>query len=238
MVVIALVIVLTQKPASSSNTGEFVTPPANAAVAAGMADGETLGKAGAPVSVEIWSDFQCPICGNLVKDYLPRLMAEFVIPGQVKLVPHDIAILGATAENESLIAAVGAGCAGAQGKYWQYHDWLFYNQDGENKGAFSADRLRQIADKAGLDRARWDACFADPAQAAAIRSTTSQAASQGISSAPSFRFGGQVLAGLPRAYADLASALRKVLPSAAPTGASAAPSAAAGSPVASPAASQ
>ena len=231
--VIVLVIVLTYKPGTTGNSGGLVPPPVSAAIA--LADGETLGRADAPVTVEIWADFQCPVCGTLVKDYMPRLATDFVIPGKVRIVAHDIAILGATAENESLSAAVGARCAGAQNKYWQFHDWLYYNQKGENKGAFSADRLRQIADQVGLDRAKWDACIADPAQSAAIRTNTSQAASQGITSTPSFRFGGQVVAGLPRAYADLASAIRKVLPSAAPAGTTA-PSPVV-SPVVSPAAS-
>src|SRR3954454_23806148 len=34
-------------------------------VPAGLADGRTLGTAGAPVTVEIWSDFQCPGCRQL-----------------------------------------------------------------------------------------------------------------------------------------------------------------------------
>jgi protein-disulfide isomerase len=240
VVVVVAVILLVQKPAPSSNDGELVAPPANAAVAAGLADGETLGQASAPLTVEIWSDFQCPICGSLVRDYMPRLLTDFVIPGLVKLVPHDIDVVGATAQSESLAAAVGARCAGAQEKYWPYHDWLFYNQNGENKGAFSADRLALIADKVGLDRTAWNACIADPAQSAAIRTTTAQSASQGVSATPSFRFGGQVQVGLPRAYADLASSIRKSLPSAAPTGTrTAAPSASAdATPPTSPAASQ
>jgi len=235
VVVIVLVIALTWKPPTTPGSGELVTPPANAAIT--LADGESLGKADAPVTLEIWADFQCPICGTLVKDYLPRLATEFVIPGRVRIVPHDIAILGATAANESLSAAVGARCAGAQDKYWQYHDWLYYNQSGENKGAFSAARLAEIADRVGLDRPAWDACIADPAQAAAIRANTNQAAAQGISSTPTFRFAGQVLSGLPRAYADLANAIRQVLPSASPARTSAPSPAASPTPTASPAAS-
>ena len=155
--------------------------------AASLADGEELGKPDATVKLEIWTDFQCPICGTLVKDYFPRLITDFVQTGQVRIVAHDIAILGATADNESVNAAVGAICAGDQGKYWQYHDYLFYNQSGENKGGFSADRLKLFADYVGVDRAKWDACVADPALATQMKTNTVDASRLGVTSTPSFR---------------------------------------------------
>jgi protein-disulfide isomerase len=210
VVVIVLVIALTYKPAPGV---ALVTPPPNAAVLAGLADGESLGKADAPVTLEVWSDFQCPVCGRLVTDYSSRLATEFIVPGQVRLVAHDVQFIG----KESLDAAVAARCAGAQGKYWEYHDWIFYNQNGENLGTFNAERLALFADNVGLDRTTWDACIADPSQAAAVRAETTQATSQGILSTPTFRFGDQELAGLPRTYADLASAIRSVLPSGSPS---------------------
>jgi protein-disulfide isomerase len=200
-----------------------VPPPANVA-ASTLADGEDLGRADAPVQLEIWADFQCPICGSLAKDYLPRLVTEFVVPGTIRIVSHDIAILGLAAENESLGAAVAARCAADQDKYWPYHDWLYANQRGENRGAFSPDRLAAIANEAGLDRGRWDVCIADPAQAAAIRRNTSDAAAAGIDSTPTFRFAGQVLRGLPRTYGDLAASIRGAVESAAPGGGTSAPS--------------
>jgi protein-disulfide isomerase len=240
VVVIAVLIILLQKP--SSSTADFQAPPANAVsiAAASLVDGEEVGKATSLVKIEVWADFQCPICGTLVRDYFPRLVTDFVLTGQARIVAHDIAILGATADNESVAAAVAAACAAPQGKYWAFHDWLFYNQDGENKGAFSADNLKRLADHVGVDRTAWDACIAETAQTQAVRATTASAASLGISSTPSFRIGGgQISAGLPRAYADLAALVRKVLPSASPAATSAAPAATSAAPstATSPAAS-
>ncbi len=237
IVAIGILIVLLQKP--SASTANLQAPPANAisVAAASLVDGEQVGKVDALVKIEIWADFQCPICGTLVRDYFPRLTTDFVLTGQARIVSHDIAILGATADNESVGAAVAARCAGPQGKYWAFHDWLYYNQDGENKGAFSTDHLKQIADGVGVDRAKWDACIAETAQTQAIRASTADSASLGVSSTPSFRIaGGQISSGLPRAYADLAAMVRKVLPSASPAKVTSAPSVAA-SPAASVAAS-
>jgi predicted DsbA family dithiol-disulfide isomerase len=73
--------------------------------------------------------------------------------------------------------------------------------------------LVAIANEVGLDRGRWDACVADPAQAAAIARNTSDALAAGITSTPTLRFGDQVIRGLPRTYGELATAIRSMVDS-------------------------
>jgi len=188
---------------------------------ADLVDGESLGRADAPVVIEIWGDFQCPVCGRLAKEQLPRLVADFVLDGRLRIVSRDIDILGLGAQNESEGAAVAARCAGAQGRYWQFHDLLFWNQGGENLGAFRSERLALMADRLGLDRAAWGACRADPAQAAAIRAETAAAAARGIASTPTLSINGQLSVGLPRDYDQLAAVIASI--AAAGSGASSAP---------------
>ena len=43
-----------------------------------------LGPAGAPVTVEVWSDFQCPACGFFAKSIEPDLIDEYVRTGDVQ----------------------------------------------------------------------------------------------------------------------------------------------------------
>ncbi|MGZ4158725.1 MAG: DsbA family protein, partial [Bacteroidia bacterium] len=85
----------------------------------------------------MWEDFQCPACGNFTRQIEPTIVDRYVVPGSVRLTFHDDAFIG----QESLDAASAARCAGDQGKFWPYHDWLFANQNGENEGQFSRDRL-------------------------------------------------------------------------------------------------
>jgi protein-disulfide isomerase len=206
------IIVLNQanRPSPASDAGALVVPTSS--YRADLADGETVGRADAPVALEIWSDFQCPFCGQLARDYLPRLVSDFVASGQVRIVPHDVDFLGRGNRNESVEAAVAASCAADQGKYWQFHDFLFWNQNGENTGAFSVTRLEAMADRVGLDRPSWNSCRIDPKRAQAVASTTSQALSSGINSTPTLALNGTATAGLPRTYDDLASAIRGMLP--------------------------
>ena len=163
---------------------------------AALTDGTAIGKASAPVTVEVVSDFQCPVCGRFAREYLPRLVAEFAVPGTARFVDRPIAFLGRGPEDESLGAAVGATCAARQGRYWSFHDYLTWNQEGENEGAFAPERLAAMAERTGLDVAAWSACTEDSSVASSIRGTTAQTFAAGIDSTPTFIVNGQVVTGL------------------------------------------
>src|SRR5690348_6585901 len=73
------------KPSETGNraaesTGALIVVPSTT-VADSLADGTTLGRPAAPVTVEVWSDYQCPFCGQFARSYLPRLVDEFVARG-------------------------------------------------------------------------------------------------------------------------------------------------------------
>lgn len=162
-----------QGPAASLGTGvgaPLVTLPPIAAPAVAtplaLADGHALGRSTAPVTVEVWADYQCPYCARFTAQVEPQLIATYVASGQVRFVFRDLAFLG----EESRWAAVAARLAEEQGKFWPYHDYLFANQQGENVGSYAIERLQEIASRVGLDRARFDAGL----QLAAARATFAQ----------------------------------------------------------------
>jgi protein-disulfide isomerase len=190
---------------------EVVNPPVSS-YPPGLASGTSLGRSDAPVTIDVWSDFQCPFCGRFTRLYLPGLVRDFVSAGDVRIVAHDVAFVGRGNPNESLDAAVAASCAADQGRYWEFHDILFGNQSGENEGAFRAGRLQAMADAIGLDRATWDQCRADPARARAVQATTSAALAAGIDSTPTIVINGVPSAGVPSTYDALATQIRSLLP--------------------------
>ena len=170
-----------------------------------LADGRSNGKADAPVTLDVWSDFQCPACGQFAEIVAPSLVRDYVAPGTLRVVYHDAAFQGARAGgsyDESVEAATGARCAADQGRYWPFHDWLFANQDGENKGAFADARLRAMATSAGLDVVAWDACRATGDQQRAVRSETGQATASGVNATPTMILNGETIVGL-RSAAEL-----------------------------------
>ena len=104
------------------------------------------GDQNAPVTIVLYVDFQCPFCGKFFKETEQTALANYIKDGKVKLISRDFAFLG----DESLKAAEAARCAADQGKFWEYHDYLFTHQNGENKGNFSNLNLKTYAKALGL----------------------------------------------------------------------------------------
>lgn len=160
-----------------------------------LADGHALGDADAPVTVEVWADFQCPYCALFTQYVEPQIIDTYVEGGQVRLVFRDLAFLG----EESRWAAVAARLAEEQNAFWPFHDYLFANQQGENKGSFSLGRLREMANRVGLDRTAFEAGLeleAARATFAEIRAEFEADATRlGIRSTPTVVVNGAVVAG-------------------------------------------
>ena len=144
------------------------TPPA--ALPAGVVlDGRSLGQADAPVAIDVYEDPQCPVCGRWTRDLEPLLVASYVRDGTVRLTYHDYVFIGP----ELLDAAVGMRAADQLGgKFWDYHDLVFENQNGENAGAFTRAHLATLAGMAGLDKAAFLAKLDDPGLVAAVKAET------------------------------------------------------------------
>ena len=110
------------------------------------------GAAGAPVTITLFDDFQCPYCARLVPT-LEQVMAAY--PQQVKLVFKHFPLSMHAFARQAAIASIAAR---NQGKFWPMHDQLFanYNQLTDLK-------IREIAEQVGLDLARYDQDLVNPA---------------------------------------------------------------------------
>jgi protein-disulfide isomerase len=200
-VLVVAVLLLVQGAAPRTVDLASLQPPLSVAPAA-LADGRSLGEADAPVTLEVWSDFQCPACGQLAEMVEPILIREYVTDGTLRIILRDAAFQGkrsGASYDESVEAAAGARCAAEQNLYWPFHNWLFANQVGENEGAFRDERLRAIATVAGLDVVAWDACRATGEQQTAARTETQQAVDQGVNATPTMILNGQVIVGIKSA---------------------------------------
>jgi protein-disulfide isomerase len=121
----------------------------------------------------------------------PEIVKRYVDAGQVKLVWHDFAWIGA----ESRQAAQAARCAGRQGKFWQYHDHLFNSQRGENQGQFAPANLRTFAGIVGLEAAAFESCLEQAPDTAAIQQALQEGRQRGVNATPAFFVNGQRMAG-------------------------------------------
>jgi len=162
--------------------------------------GRTLVSEGARVrlTVEEYSDFQCPYCARAAENIDPKVEEEYVRDGRVKLVFRHMALIG----QESVWAAEASECANDQGKFWEYHDKLFENQKGENQGAFSIDNLKRFAEELGLDTQTFNQCLDSREHEDLVKAETQDAVKKGIGSTPTFVIEDQTVVGL-KSYDDV-----------------------------------
>jgi len=220
-----VVIIIAVVASSGGGTSTAVKKPAELAPIE-LTDGRSIGPANAPAQLDLWEDFQCPGCGSFTETVEPRLINQYVRQGLLRITYRDFAFLG----QESFDAAAAARCAGAQGKFWQYMQYVFANQRGENQGQFSRALLDAIARELGLDMNAFGACIADGKAEQEVRAETAEGAAVPITSTPSLVVNGQKVGSL--AFDVITKAIDDAI--AAAQGGSPAPI---GSPASSPAAS-
>jgi protein-disulfide isomerase len=143
-----------------------------------------LGPADAPVTVVVFTDFQCPYCvqvAPLLKQVQEKLPKDVRVA--LKHFPLDM-------HAQALPAALGGVAAQAQGKFWEYHDEIF-----RKNGQLTKDTVRQVAEKVGLDMAAFDAAMANPSTAAAVERDKKAGAEAGVRGTPTVFVNGRLLPG-------------------------------------------
>ena len=217
---IAIVVFVASQQLGGRVSGTFDDP--GIVYPADLVDGTAIGRADAPVTLEVWEDFQCPVCARHSLTVEPALVAKYVTDGTLRIVHHDLAFLGSGgADDESVLAASGAVCATRQDTYWDYSHWVYANQDGENAGGFRAERLKAIAEAAGVDVSGWDACTTDPAVRQEVADSTSAGMADGVNATPTMFLNGTMIQPAGLKTIDELSAL--IDQAAAATGASPSP---------------
>jgi protein-disulfide isomerase len=149
-------------------------------VAIDTADAPVRGAPMAKVTIVEFSDFECPYCGR-AHPALSTLLSEF--DGQVNLVFKNFPLEG---HKNSMPAARASVAAQLQGKFWPVADALF-----EHQRELSTDKIREIAQRAGLDMARFDADVASAAVQQRVDNDKKEGASLGIQGTPSLFVNGR-----------------------------------------------
>jgi len=142
------------------------------------------GRDDAPITVVEFSDFRCSFCRKFWKETLPRIEADYISAGKVRLVYRHLVVLGPASQR----AAEAAECAGEQGRFWKYHDALF------EQGGRSLPDAR-VAAEIGLDPAAHEACVASGRHRERVLGETAIAQSVGATGTPAFLINGRLLIG-------------------------------------------
>ncbi len=195
-IIIAAATIYSVKKPSSNTAGDNNKTAALAALPAVSSSDFVLGDQNAPVTIIGYGDFQCPFCGKFFKETESVLREKYIKTGKVRFIYRSFAFLG----QESLWAANAASCAGEQGKFWQYHDYLYSNQSGENQGAFSKDNLKSFAAALGLDKEKFNTCLDSEKYTDLIQKETKAGGEAGVQGTPANFINGTLYPGaLPAA---------------------------------------
>lgn len=141
-----------------------------------------LGSKDATITLVEFGDYQCFFCNKFFHETEEALFQNYVDTGKVKVIFKDFTIIGP----DSINAAHGAHCANDQGMFWEYHDILYNNWDGENNGWAASENLLGFAKEINLDIDEWSQCMLDARHQQKIVDSNNDARTLGLTGTPGF----------------------------------------------------
>ena len=146
-----------------------------------------LGNPDAPVTIIIFGDYECPYCERAFSDAEAKIRDSYVADGRVKMVFRDFPL---NFHASATPAAEAAQCAGAQGKYWEYHDELFKRQADLGTLDYAA-----LAGELGLDRASFATCVSERTFKDEVQMDLAAGQALGVSGTPASFINGRLVSG-------------------------------------------
>lgn len=140
-----------------------------------------LGKTDAPLTMVMFTDYQCPFCSRFESQTLPEIKKQYIDTGKLRFVVRDLPL---PFHPNAPKAAEATYCAEEQGKYWELRDRLVANGD-----KLDAKQLPDHAKAVGLDMDKFTACLDSSRYAEKVKTSAALAGTVGISGTPSFVVG-------------------------------------------------
>jgi protein-disulfide isomerase len=144
------------------------------------------GGADAVVTIVEFSDFQCPHCKTFHEQIFPTLQSLY--GDQVRWVFVNRFFPSGHPHAEK--AAIGGECAALQGKFWEYADYIFANQEHLGEGV-----IDDAASEVGLDEGRYGQCLTGQETASEVAADQAEATRIGVGGTPYFLVNGHEVLG-------------------------------------------
>lgn len=152
-----------------------------------IVDDPVKGNETASVTIIEFSDFECPFCGRHFAHTYPQIIESYVDTGKVKYVFKNFPL---SFHKKAQKAAEAAECAFDQGKFWEYHDTLFENQE-----ELAISNLRFYAANLGLNTSEFDECLDSNKYKAEVKKDFEEGLELGVKGTPTFFINGKKLVG-------------------------------------------
>ena len=152
-----------------------------------IGDSPVLGSKNAPVTIIEFSDFECPFCARWYTNTKGQLDEQYIKTGKVKLVYMHYPL---NFHPQAMPAALASECAYEQGKFWEFHDLIF-----ENQQAIGEANYKKWAGELGLDQGQFDDCYDSRKYEADVQDDFSKGQGAGIRGTPGFLVNGRLVSG-------------------------------------------
>lgn len=196
-----------QDLANQADSTDQGTETAPAVVDVGVGHYPAKGNANAPLTIVEFADFRCPFCERFYNDAEKGIINDYVNTGKAKLYFRSYAFLGPASTD----AHMAGECANEQGKFWQFHDWMYNNQAPENDTEYySKANLIKYAANLGLNRSSFATCLNSDKYAAQIQQDLQDGQQAGVQGTPTIFINGHALVGA-QPYSAVKSAIEQVL---------------------------
>jgi len=152
----------------------------------------SFGLAGGPVTIIMFSDFQCPVCKEEAQVIRTNLKAAFPDKVRVFFMDYPLDAL----HNWARSAAIAGRCVYRQNPaaFWDYFDWVYENQ--ANIGADNLNnKLEAWTKSKGLDQIQFGRCVASKDTEAEVDRTVAEGHSVGVAATPTMFVNGRKIEG-------------------------------------------
>jgi len=143
---------------------------------------------GAPVTIDLWEDPQCPVCRTF-EISIGAYIDTMVRSKKATVVYHVLSFLGP----ESIRAANAMMCAADEGHYLDFHQAIYTVQPAlENSGFFSNDNLVKIGDYIGLTSKTFTDCVTNGSKLELVKAHEDSMPTYKVSGTPTVFINGKL----------------------------------------------
>lgn len=185
---------------NSSKSGSK-TPASGNAVPVGVVGGTgggiqvnpTTAKSNAP-TLDVYADFQCPVCGSFEKAFGPTL-TQLANAGEIRYIVHMMSFLDDNLRNDSSArASNAAACAADAGKFPEYHSGVFAVQPAKEGDGYTDAQLTEVAKTAGIAGpalTTWQQCTSSGQHNQYIDDVATTSGKAGVTGTPTVKLDGK-----------------------------------------------
>lgn len=173
------------KALAEASTGQEVVGlvPGNTYTVA-MDNDPFRGAKDAPITIIEFSDFNCVFCGRFAAETLDPLLKNY--DGKIRLVYRDYPFQ----TSGSLVAALAGQCMHDQGKFWEFHDLTFQNQQ-----ALTREQFITYAQQLEIDVTTFTTCLDTQKYMDKVSKDVADAQALGVNGTPAFFVNGRFISG-------------------------------------------